>query len=142
MKLNFLKKYKPIIYTSIGLTALYVGDRLDVNNKVFESYNTIKKSVVDACTIDAGEASLRFVQELREEEDLTLYSDKLVIASYEASKGLCNEQKGFLLLEISKSLSSEEQLKFLGSLSSIVYDSTKNNIEDKIKELYYQLKEN
>ena len=134
-------KLKALLVAGLVTAGVYIGDNLDVKEKTYSVFHNTKEWVVDVFTKDTGERTENYLKYIQSCDDQHSYFSELTALTYELSMSLPESTKKDLAVELIKTLDAKEQRQVFGSVGIVVYDSTKKNFEDRVKDLYQEFKE-
>ncbi len=133
--------WKTVIAGTLIASALYVGDKTDISDKISGSYNSAKESTIDAFTTDVGESSQELIYKIIEEEDISKYSKDLAKVMYAASDAIPDSVAKIVINQRVGEMDSKSQLDILKNTTESFLEKNKNGLEILMKEFYRDIKD-
>ncbi len=140
--------------TTVG-ALLYAGDQLNVGETIGNAYEGAKETVSEPFTTDVEEEANEFIEQLREEEDLSKYSDDISQTVYIAANALSDSARNrvtgnlvnsmpdstayALMEERTDNLSRKYQRKLAGNSAKEVVKDSGQDLWDKMQGMYNSL---
>jgi hypothetical protein len=143
-KKNYLNKagiWKTLFAGTLIASALYIGDKADISDKVSGSYNSAKESTVDVFTTDVGESSQELIDKILETDDVSKYSIDLAKVMYAASEALPDSIATIVINKRVNEMDSESQLSVLKNTTKEFLEKNKDGLEVLMKEYYQDIKD-
>ncbi|MBC8444323.1 hypothetical protein H8D83_01925 [Candidatus Woesearchaeota archaeon] len=143
-KKNYLNKtgiWKTLFAGTLIASALYVGDKLNVSDKISDSYNSAKESTVDVFTTDVGEVSQNFIDKIIETDDISKYSIDLAKVMYVTSEALPDSIATIVINKRVSEMDSKSQLNVLKNTTQDFLKKNKDGLEILMKEYYQNMKD-
>lgn len=143
-KKNYLNNagiWKTLIAGTLIASALYVGDKINISNKISRSYNSAKELTVDVFTTDVGEYSQELIDKILETDDVSKYSINLAKVMYATSEALPDSIATIVINKRVNEMNSESQLNVLKNTTKEFLEKNKDGLEILMKEYYQDMKD-